>query len=83
MPLRLATVELRNGAARAAAVKAVGHRQQDDRQEEEQVQHHHPASRCRLPCQPLMAEPEHAGNDEAQDKAQQPHGRAWSKSETA
>ena len=49
-----------------AAVEAVGHRQDDDRQQKEQIEEHHATPglrRHRKP--PVMAEPEQAGDDEA------------------
>ena len=49
-----------------AAVEAVGHRQDDDREQKKQIQEHHAAPgfrRHRKP--PVMAEPEQAGDDEA------------------
>ena len=49
-----------------AAVEAVGHRQDDDREQKKQIEEHHAAPgfrRHRKP--PVMAEPEQAGDDEA------------------
>ena len=49
-----------------AAVEAVGHRQDDDREQKKQVEKHHATPglrRHRKP--PVMAEPEQAGDDEA------------------
>ena len=65
------SVEDGDGAAETKiAVEPVRDRQQDDRQQEEQIEQDDPAPRLGLPRQPpVMADPEHAGDDETEREA--------------